>query len=323
MTLEWAETAFVARKNKPEQSGSPRLTAIPAARSSAAVLKVRLFLVLGALIGAALAGVFAAYSYLTFTPPNVDVTQAVPRGEGLASMVAEAYLNGQWLPVPLAEEVPGLTEKPAPLPHTPAKWAGFERGAVAGRTAELHTFYFYRIDGEGTPSETKRLYEMDVLIAFTERGTPVLGAMPSFQPAIATNSGKSTLLSADRLDELTSGQKDALETWAAAWAANDSTALSAVAGAGTGYRYLGLGGFQSTGVRVLSLTPLNSSASAAQKTFSARTRVSLSSANGYETTMDMDVLLRGTGDDNVRAYVIAWGAAGDAVPSEDSIRVKE
>lgn len=313
----------MAKKRQPDASSSPRLTAIPAARSSAAVLKVRLILVLGALLLAAAAGVFAAFSYLTFTPPKVDVESFSSRGQGLASMVAVAFLDGQELPVPVAEEVPELPGDLAPLPHTEPQWDGFESGLVGGRFAELHSFSFYRVFNEATLNEVKILYQLDVLVAFTDRGTPVLGALPSFQPVIAGNSGESTLPNEKGASDITAGQLSALETWAQAWAANDPVALSAAAGAGTGYRYLGLGGFESTGVQVLSLAPLTPQASASERTFSARTRVSLRSANGYETSMDMDVLLRGTGDDNVRAYVVAWGPAGSGRPKQEDVRVKE
>jgi len=313
----------VAKKRQSDPSSSPRLTAIPAARSSAAVLKVRLILVLGSLLLAAGAGIFAAYSYITFTPPQVNPDSFEPRGQGLASMVAVAFLNGQELPIPVADEVPELPGELVPLPHTPPQWNTFESGTIRGRYAELHSFSFYRVFNEATPDEAKILYQLDVLVSFTDRNTPVLGALPSFQPVIAGNSGTSTLPNKDGASDITTGQRNALESWAKAWAANDTEELSTVAGAGTGYRYLGLGGFQSTGVQVLSLALLTPQASAAERTFTARTRVSLVSANGYETSMDMDVLLRGTGDDNVRAYVTAWGPAGSGRPRQEDVRVRE
>lgn len=319
-SVRWADTARVARKKAAPQGDLPRLTSIPAARSPASVLKVRLYLVLGGLLLAAAAGLFAAFSWLTYQPPAVKLEDAVPRGQGLASIVAEAFLRGESLPVPVAADVPELPDDAVSLPHTPVEWTGFKRGVIAGTVSELHTFLFYRVEGQA-PNTTKTLYQLNVLVAFTDRGTAVLGALPSFQPVIATNLNKSTVYTPDSADNLAPSQTEAIKTWSSAWAKNDSAGMAASAGAPPGFRYLGLGGFESTGVKVLSVTPLNPQSPSADQNFVVRSRVSLLSANGFKTSMDMDLLLKGAGDS--RTYVLAWGPAGTGQPKEENVRVKE
>jgi hypothetical protein len=68
-------------------------SSVPAARSSAALLKIKLYIVIGLLLLSSVAGIFAAVLYLR-TPKPVQGPGLESHALGLATTVAEDYLGG-------------------------------------------------------------------------------------------------------------------------------------------------------------------------------------------------------------------------------------
>ena len=77
----------------------PRWTALPASRSKAPILQIRLFLVLGALILAAVLGVVSTVAWLNVKPTPPTPT---PVSQSASATVATNYLLGQSTVVPVA-----------------------------------------------------------------------------------------------------------------------------------------------------------------------------------------------------------------------------
>ena len=70
-----------------------RITAVPAKRSSAPILQIRLVLVLGALLLAAAAGVVSTFAWLSLSIPEPDLTKALPQGKSVAEIELEIGLT--------------------------------------------------------------------------------------------------------------------------------------------------------------------------------------------------------------------------------------
>lgn len=287
---------------------------MPAARSSAAVLQVRIALVLGSLVLAAAAGVFAAFAWFTQEAPKVDLTAALPDGQGLASAVAGAFLNGQPLPVPVAEGLP-VWEASGSLPHDAPYWTGFRTAKLpSGLTMERHRFLFYRLlpASEEGGQPVRQLNELFVPLVLSNSGTPALGGQPVFRPVAYGDITGTTLY--DTKSTLPPAAADVVKKWAVAWAAGDSTALKTLAGDGTeGVRYIGLGGCQSGDTQILSTLPIDS------KTWVVRARVPVTCANGYKAEMDLDVSVEGAPPNPT--YIVGWGPIGTGVQGRDSVRI--
>jgi hypothetical protein len=313
--------------------GLPPLTAVPAARSRAAVLKVRLVLVLGALLLSSVMGVFAAVSFLSFDPPTVDLEASKPRGMALAELSAYAYLSGEALPLPAlaGQELPRLdpTAVKVGTPRVevvgPLRWDGFEvRSLPSGVPFETHRFLFYRIDplsalAAGTdtlsPPQRYQLMLLTVQVAFPPGGNPVLASRPYFAPANWTGSDR---VVADYTDaspvNLPSNSVEQLRSWASAWAADDSETLRLLTGDQTsGVRYVGLGGYQFVEMRVVSAIQVRADG------FIVRARLALSGANGVRVEMDMDITVdsASTGLPNI----VGWGPAGSGMKAPSDVRV--
>lgn len=297
----------------------PALTAVPAARSNAAVLRVRVALVLGLLVLAALAGVLSAAAWVTQKPPPPDLSPAIPRGQGIAALVAEAFLAGKDVPIPIAEGVPPLTGSPGPLAHEPPRWSGFSPVRLpSGVRIETHRFVFYRLlpPVEGDESPVRQLNQLTVMVTFDEEngGGAVLGARPSFMPlyrpdaAQNTYPGKGVDLPGEVIAQLTK--------WASAWAEADYEELRQLSGDGTpDAAYLSLGGFTATKLVVLNAVPSGSG----PNSWLVRSRISLQGSNGYSTEMDLDLTVEGAPPNPT--YVIGWGPAGSGLRDTEDVRV--
>jgi hypothetical protein len=302
------------------------LTAIPAARSSAPVLKIRFYTIFGSLLLAAVAGIFAAVSWATYQPQAVDLTAPVPRGRGLATVTADAYLRGALAPVPVVQ---GLTYKPA-APGAfqvdgEVRWDRFSRFALPSGTFERHTLLFYRVMGTENSRPLLELSEITVLVAVPStpaaggiaQGTPALAATPSVRPAKFRNSAAIADFSdLEGVAPLPPTSRDLLTTqWVKAYATDNAELLLRYSGTSdTGFRYIGIGGFtdEST-LRVV--TAVNRGDDA----WLVRARVLLAGANGTQAEMDLDVTIRDASSGNPK--IVAWGPAGSGALTPDAARI--
>lgn len=307
------------------QGGLPRLTAVPAARSKAAVLKVRFWSILGALFFAAGVGVFAAVSFLTFEPEFVDVEAAKPRGLAVAEIAAHDFLFGGTLAVPeVAGQNPAVGS--AVLVAGPVVWDRFTRQTFPnGVPVESHKFLFYRELRE--PSSTTstgevvegkatfQLMELTVLVAVPTDVNPVVAARPHMVPAVYSDLAVKTDYSDSSLvAPLPSPAVNQLRAWGEAWAKDDSQQLKLLTGDQTpNVRYVGLGGYTLAEMRVISALEYEADS------FLARIRLALRSANGSILEMDMDLTV--TSASSGLPKVSGWGPAGSGLRRPADVRV--
>jgi hypothetical protein len=307
------------------------LTAVPAARSRAAVLKVRFALLLGALLFSSAVGLFAAFAFLSFDPPVVDVDASKPRGRALAELAASTYLSSGKLPVPALEgetlPVPAPDQPSTPVEMTgPLTWDGFERSTLpGGERVESHRFLFYRpvrsggstgTDGQPVNQQTTyQLMVLTVLVATPTDGNPVLAARPHFAPANWSGNDRFVANYTDtETVSLPTSAVEQLRSWADAWARDDAEKLKLLTGDQTNnVRYVGLGGYQFVEMRIIS------SVQTAADGFLVRARLVLAGANGSKLEMDMDITVdaASTGLPNV----LGWGPAGSGIAAPGDVRV--
>lgn len=305
--------------------GLPRLTAVPAARSRAAVLKIRFWAVFAALIFSAGVGLFAAVSFLTFDPPVVDVNDAKPIGLAVAELAAHDFLSGGTLRLPTVpgqDPVPGSTV----AAFGPIAWQGFARYDLPnGTPVEAHRFLFYRslsspspATGAAAPPPTYQLMELSVLVAVPRDTNPILAARPYMEPALFADAELVTDLSDFELAEsLPRTARDQIRSWGRAWATNDTEKLKLITGDQTArVRYIGLGGYVfDDDFQVLSASEFP------DDTFLVRIRVVLRGAN--ESILEMDMDLTVTSASTGLPKVSGWGPAGSGLRTPADVRVSE
>lgn len=304
---------------------NPRLTAIPAARSSAPVLKIRLALVLGTLLLAAVAGVFAAVSWVMYQPPVVDLNASVPRGRGLATVTAEAYLLGTLTPVPVVE---GLTYRPVDPGafeiSGDIQWDRFSRFTLPSGTFERHSFLFYRVVGTENNRPVLELSEITVLVTVPSSaagpplpGTLALAAAPAVRPLRYRNSAVVADFSdLDGVGALPPTARELLASqWVKAYATDNAELLLRYSGTSdTGFRYVGIGGF-TTDSSLRLITAIDRGGDA----WLVRARVLLVSANGTKAEMDIDVTVADASTGNPK--IVAWGPAGSGALAPEAVRI--
>lgn len=307
------------------QPGLPRLTAVPAARSKAAVLKVRFWAILGALLFAASVGIFAAVSFLTFEPAVVDVEASKPRGLAVAELAANDFLFGGTLPVPEVKD-----QNPAPgsavVVVGPVVWDRFTRSTFPnGIEFESHKFLFHRevrapstTTGSGEVVEgalTLQLMELTVLVAVPVDVNPVVAALPYMVPAVYSNLAiKADYSDSELVKSLPAPAVAQLRAWGESWAKDDAQQLKLLTGDQTpNVRYVGLGGYTLAEMRVLSSLEFG------QDSFLVRVRLALRSANGSILEMDMDLTV--TSASSGLPKVSGWGPAGSGLKTPADVRV--
>jgi len=319
-----SDTARMAEEYK-KQGGLPRLTAVPAARSKAAVLKVRFWSILGALLFSAAVGIFAAVSFLTFEPEVVDVEAAKPRGLAVAEIAAHDFLFGGALAVP---EVVGQNPSvgSAVTVTGPVIWDRFTRQTFPnGVPVESHKFLFYRelrepslttstgevIEGKAT----FQLMELTVLVAVPVDVNPVVAARPHMVPALYSDLAvKTDYTDSALLAPLPSPAVSQLRAWGEAWAKDDAQQLKLLTGDQTpNVRYVGLGGYVLAEMRVISALEYEADS------FLVRTRLALRGANGSILEMDLDLTV--TSASSGLPKVSGWGPAGSGLKRPADVRV--
>jgi hypothetical protein len=281
-------------------SKTRRWTAIPAARSSAPVLKIRLWLVLGSLVLAAALGAFGGIAWLTSKPAEPAEPPPVPQAVGFAGEVANAWVQGRPVGVPVAVGVsPSVVEgvrDGKPLEGAgPLVWDSFELlQPEPGRLIEVHRFFL-----GGNPPRA-----LQVTVELTGSG-PVLAAGPSLVPVAL--SGEVV----ERLDyrnadgpSVTDDVESVATKWAEAFAGDDRDRLRELTGDSEPRVYAGLGGFSASDVQVVAAVPSPTSPGS----WVIRVEGRLDGPEGFSGVVEWDLLVSGPETANPR--VVAWGAAG-------------
>lgn len=281
-------------------------SAVPAARSSAPLLKVKLWLVLGLLAFLVVLSPLAMIVALTNKPAATPTPVATAPGptftSALAQVAALEFLSGQPYTIPVASGVdtshgaatnPGGT--PISLGATNVIFAGTTPGSLAGTSYEIEHFVY---------SANSKLYHLDVTMIDTDKGG-VLGAQPSLFPANMAPTGSVPALNYTNASNTVAAPpnlQSQVNDWATAYAANDSATLAQLANhPGT---YAGLGGYTVSG------TPTVVSVTSDGSNYIVRVSLLLSStsAQGYQTETEYDLLVYpGAGLPNI----VAWGPPGE------------
>jgi hypothetical protein len=306
---------------------SPRWTALPAARSKAPVLQIRLALVLGALVLSACFGIISLFAWLSVKPTPPTPT---PVSASASATVATNYLLGQPTVVPVAP----VAATTAGVQWTLDQTLGLPPNSPVG-TRYLYSLvldksgshsYGYTITSYGPTGATVDV-ETDYYVAVTNYGTfvvavpmyltatgPQLAALPSLSPYAPTASGSNTGLDyhlQSGFEAPTSPMNDAVQSWAQAYVTGTPSLASIVLAPNIASPdYQSLSGFKLTSATALGAVP-GSGTDAGYVYVRVRLVILSTSANGVSLTMDTDLMLQQTTDQP--AYkVVAWGPTGSA-----------
>ncbi len=300
-----------------------RWSAIPAARSKAPALQLRLFLVLALLGLSSAAGLLSAFAWL-----NVKPATATPSPTALtaAETVATDYLLGIPTPVPVA---------PVAQNTTGAQWTMNQSLGSSG--AGTRTIYSLVLDKSGShpygydlsvygQAPSTIYVETDHFVAVTNLGTfdvavpmyltaagPELAALPSLSPYTPAATPGATALDyhvEPGFEAATPQMNSAAQAWAQAFTTSAAAVATVVAtpGADTNFQYLP--GFSLVSATALGAVP-GVGSDAGYVYLRERLVVRSTSANGVTLTMDYDLMLANTSL-AINYKVVAWGPAGSA-----------
>ena len=310
-------------------------SAVPAARSTAPVLKIRLALVLGSLLLAASMGVFATFAWMSAPKNQATASAPVPLAAAFSQAAANDYLRGQSSSLPaisIDKSGTTVTHSSAASPsywptaplfptytlaNSPDAFATYANVpcpyfATNGATCTLEV-HKYLVD---TPSG---LYALYVSVDITHPTNPVLAAAPSLLPLrfdhthsqFSFLTGTSTPVGALRGAGTNSYVNTAISNWAKAFVVADPAALNdLVHSQGQNNAQpnpLSLRGFNYAGGG-----PVGAFLSSALPNNTIVVQVSLlvspTSAKGVVVRSDYDLVV--SDDSGTSAYVSNWGPAG-------------
>lgn len=303
---------------------APVLTATPAKRSNAAVLKARLILVF-VLIGlTAFMGVVSTIAWATNKPIAPDISSLESQARAGAEEVAYAWLNGLPIPVGVSGNITTTSFSalaPVPQDSTPdaqvrnfpysnLSWDSFERDSlVDGTTFEIHHFLVTAPFTDEAGLSTTTTYRLSVTMVLTD-AEAVLGAAPSIEAYVSSNTSyKFDYSELPGKFEPSAEVQTVLTAWAAAYAANDSNQLALIVADPEKGVYSGIPGFTGGKLQVVHAINAGTEGEAVDKLI-VRARVSLASANGFTSEAEYDLLVIGASTGS--PHVVAWGPSGSA-----------
>ena len=290
-------------------------TAVPAARSSASVLKIRLWLVLGTLLACAALGLFSGLAWISGST-GTSSAPAQPAATGFATTIAGDYVAGRTTVLPVAAglsqnlgltRVAGASGPALDVTMLAPEGVTFTMPATTGgRYLETH---HYLVETTGTPPV---LYNLAVVVDITHP-QPVLAAYPTLSPKSFTGSAAALDYgggpSTQWATALPASVTTAVNQWATAFIKNDQAGLqqlvgdpSAAVGAFRGLR----------GMTPASATPATVVGGYTGSLGADVLHVSLamtpSGANGITMSSDYDLLVNSPGTTTPK--VVAWGPPG-------------
>lgn len=305
-------------------------SAIPAARSSAPVLKIRLYVILSLLVFCAAMGPLAIIVTVSRgSAPLVATSTGYTDASGFAATIANDYLAVRPTSLPVAKGLdptfsvpaPAADEQPVlPLPVLTVTPIGVRSGSVTDQLFEIHQFAVETaplsdtpsLDATGAPvAAATPLYVLDVTIIFDDRGLPVLGATPSLAPWPQATSQPPPLdyTSVPNQVPISKLVQSRINDWAKAWATGNSSELKALTGdPSPSSNYEGLGNFT-----VASLPKVISSTARQNSDLDVRISVVLQrdGAQGFAAGNEYDLLIGNPISGN--PTIQAWGPPGSAI----------
>ena len=287
----------------------PRLTAVPAARSRMPLLQIRVAVILGSLVAAALLGLVSTVAWIANKPQPADLGPVTTYGRGLAEVAANSWLDGTPLAVATLNNVTLKTG--SALVHGPIAWDGFSRSSLpapSGLVYERHRFVTTIAGLDDKGKQTWRPVMLTVTVAFPTSSSPVLASLPSLESVTTAGSGKVFDYTDLSDKQLPSGASAQLQSWVQYWVTDNRAQLKQLTGDGQpGAVYVGLGGFANGELSVVSSLPAGAT-QYGQDTWLVRARVRLIGANEYSQEMEMDLTVIDASSGLPR--VIGWGPAG-------------
>lgn len=269
------------------------------------MLQIRLYALVGSLLLAATAGLFAFFSWTTYTPPSQSLAGAFPQAAEVAVSAAENFLDGRTVEFAVAADIEpdfrGGSGTAVALDHDELSAVSWRREDIAGRLVETHKF-LVTTDGPD--------YILSVVVAL-DGEVPTLAAYPSLSPAFTDPGRPAAPLeyqdSQLAIDPATVAGpvKETVESWATAYVTNDLEALRVVVGDPTAQAgdYRGLGGFTLTDVELRSAVNTNNGL-----VLRVRLVMTSTSPNGARISNDFDLLVQG--ESTTLPTVVAWGQPG-------------
>lgn len=294
-----------------------RWSAIPAARSKAPILQIRLFAVVGVLILSALMGIFSTLAWISNASNPVPTPAPVAQAAGFAESIAQDYLAGRTTTLPVASDLsPDFASQYTSsdrLKVVSLSRQGFT--SVSDNLGVIETTYFLAVTTQGT-------YRLAVPVRLTTKG-PVLATYPTLLPArYKASTGPLDFsnnpypndpyyITPTTIQTATPNVATSISTWATALAANDTQALYQIVNdpnpSAQPGDYVGLGGFTlRTKPQILGGYQVPGS----ELYVRVRLVMSSSSAKGVILSNDYDLEIANPKSPN--PAVVAWGPAGSS-----------
>jgi hypothetical protein len=312
-----------------------RWSALPATRSSAPILKTRLYTVIGAVGVCAALGPLSLVLNLAQGDPPPAAVSVNTTADGYARTVAEDFLSARPTSVPVATDIDATFGLPNNVTQRkPLTYSGLTLVASDSHAATtvnpaytVSKFLFQLVAADGTAKAMK----LDVTMLATADG-PVLAAQPTLRAADLTSAGYDPL-DFNRASTFVSGSPSpavgtVIDAWAKAMAEGDDARLTELTRDPAGGKYSGLSGFTlAKSPQILSYVSESATAVSSVKGVNpedptyVRVRIWLQadSADGYVVSSDYDVLIFAT--KSSAPYPVAWGAPGtDPEPFSNSNR---
>jgi len=302
-------------------------TAIPREFSNPRRFTRRYRTIVALVVFAAISGPIGCVAAFANKPAD-EVEAAEPRHAAYAAAVAESYLDGRPLPVPVAdglspsagrepievagEAPPADPPEPAPIAH---RWAvpmdaavlSVPAGGDALRPVEAHRFL---VGVEGGA------FVLTVSLVETTGGAPALGSEPAIEPFVPDTdaAGAPALDWAAVMDTTrpSTALRERVAEWAAAYAADDRRRLLEITGdPRTGVEYVGLGTWTVIGEPVVGGVFDRGDGTAA-----CHVEVALAAVGDGEVTAraSYDLVVESATDP--LPSIVAWGPSGTALTLE-------
>lgn len=302
-------------------------TAVPREFSSPRRFTRRFRVIVGLVAFAAISGPVGCVAAFANRPAEV-VPEREPRHGAVAAVVAESYLAGRPLPVPVAAGLtPAAGREPVEMPDTPPSldrpepqpiphsWivpmaptvVTVPGGEGPERIVETHPF----LVGAG-----EAVLVLTVPVVESAEGAPALGAVPAIEPFVPD-------ARADALPDLdwstafattrpSTALRERIAEWAGAYAGDDRRRLLEITGDDrNGMTYVGLGGWTVVGEPRVGGVFTRSDGTAG-----CQVEIALASgADGDVTTRAAFDLLIADADQPLPS-IVAWGPAGTALVLE-------
>lgn len=292
-------------------------TAVPATRSSKRALRVKQNILIAAVLIGFLMGPLAllvssrASSNIPTIPPQIPTPTVA-----FSEIVARDFIEGRATSMPVAKGVPQdlgfSSSNNAPLEGATLVFDRFSTGTVGASRVTLTRFRVVTAE--------QRVMNLTISTTTDSRGRLVVAALPGLTPALFATTDELAQPAPNKdtnptvTTEIPRPVREVAESWARAYAANDSSQLRVLVGGGSSApsegNYFGLGGFVSDrDPRISWAVP-----GPGDQAF-MRVELQLSEigedeqgVNGFTPSVELDLLVADWSTNSPR--IVAWGPPG-------------